>query len=110
LARKAVVSTFTNHSLKRRTQLRLLLQQKYQRQRYFTFNQIGAGRLTQHVLRAGKIQHVIDQLKRDTQVHPIAAQHLLPRWRGAAQQRTDFTTGAEKKRRLASDDIEVLLF
>ena len=88
-----------------------LLQQVDQRQRHLALR---AGRC-RSACPAGlgvarEVEQVVDELERDAEVEAVLAQRLLLLARHLAQHAADLRAPAEQIRRLAADDVEMLVF
>ena len=59
---------------------------------------------------AGEIQQVVDQLERHAQADAVLLQRALLLGRGVAEDPADARAAAEEIRRLAPNDVEVLVF
>jgi hypothetical protein len=86
------------------------LQEQDHRQRDLAFTQVATERLAQHRFIRHKIEHVVHDLERDTEVESVLAQGGALFRVGDAQGRPDFGAAGEQERRLPADDLEVLVF
>ena len=81
-----------------------------ERQRHLAFAQIAADRFAQRFGVAGDVEQIVDQLKRNAQAEAVLAQRLLALGADLAEHAADLGAAAEQIRRLAPDDVEVLVF
>ena len=85
-------------------------QQPDDRQRDLAFAQIAADRLAERRGVACEVEQVVHQLERDAEIEPVVAQRALLLGRRLAEHPADLGAAGKEIRRLAPDDVEVLVF